>query len=180
MRIQRASYRSRKRTELLKTLRGQVYFGTFPSEVRPEFVTDELLEILEERCANTSIHIGAQSGSDAVLSEVHRGHTRHDVEIALEICRAHNVTPVVDFIFGLPTEMEADQLQSLELVDSIVATGGGARAHYFTPLPGTPYEHEKPAPVSNEVRKRLGTLARDGKVRGRWEPPRLRHKRQTI
>ena len=163
--------------ELLASLRGRVYFGTFPSEVRPEFVTDELLEILKEHCANTSIHIGAQSGSDAVLSEAHRGHSRHDVEVALEICRAHSVTPVVDFIFGLPTEVAADQLQSLELVDSIVATGGRARAHYFTPLPGTPYEDEEPAPVSSEVRKRLGKLARDGKVSGRWEPPRLRHKK---
>ena len=53
-------------TELLTSLRGRVYFGTFPSEVRPEFVTDELLEILKEHCANSSIHIGAQSGSDAV------------------------------------------------------------------------------------------------------------------
>ena len=164
-------------TELLTSLRGRVYFGTFPSEARPEFVTDELLEILTEHCANTSIHIGAQSGSDAVLSEVHRGHSRRDVEAALEICRAHSVTPIVDFIFGLPTEGAADQLDSLELVDSIIATGGRARAHYFTPLPGTPYEDEKPSPVSSKVRKRLGKLARDGKVSGRWEPPRLRHKK---
>ena len=78
------------------------------------------------------------------LSEAHRGHSRHDVEVALEICRAHSVTPVVDFIFGLPTEVAADQLQSLELVDSIVATGGRARAHYFTPLPGTPYKTRSP------------------------------------
>lgn len=164
-------------TELLTSLRGWVYFGTFPSEVRPEFVTDELLEILKEHCTNTSVHIGAQSGSDAILSEVHRGHSRRDVEAALEICRAHGVTPVVDFIFGLPTEVVADQLESLELIDSIVAMGGRARAHYFTPLPGTPYEDEKPAPVSSEVGKRLGKLARDGKVSGRWEPSRLRHKK---
>ena len=163
-------------TELLTSLRGRVYLGTFPSEVRPEFVTDEILEILKEHCANTSVHIGAQSGSDAVLSEIHRGHSRRDVEAALEICHAHSVTPVVDFIFGLPTEVPADQLESLELIDSIVATGGRARAHYFTPLPGTPYEDEKPAPLSSKVGKRLGKLARDGKVAGRWGPPRLRHK----
>jgi len=140
------------------------------------FVTDELLEILKEHCANTSIHIGAQSGSDAVLSEAHRGHSRHDVEVALEICRA---TASLQLWIYLRTsdEVAADQLQSLELVDSIVATGGRARAHYFTPLPGTPYEDEEPAPVSSEVRKRLGKLARDGKVSGRWEPPRLRHKK---
>ena len=156
--------------ELLASLHGRVYFGTFPSEVRPEFVTDELLDIVKERCANTSIHIGAQSGSDAVLEETNRGHSRHDVEVAVDICRSHGFCPVVDFIFGLPTEVAADQLESLDLIDSIVSKGGRARAHHFIPLPGTPYENESPAPVLNVVRKRLGKLARDGKLSGRWEP----------
>jgi B12-binding domain/radical SAM domain protein len=161
--------------ELLASLHGRVYFGTFPSEVRPEFVTDELLDIVKERCANTSIHIGAQSGSDAVLEETNRGHSRHDVEVAVDICRSHGFCPVVDFIFGLPTEVAADQLESLDLIDSIVSKGGRACAHHFIPLPGTPYENESPAPVLNVVRKRLGKLARDGKVSGRWEPQ-LMHK----
>ncbi len=156
--------------ELLASLHGRVYFGTFPSEVRPDFVTDELLEVVKERCANTSIHIGAQSGSDAVLEETNRGHSRHNVEVAVDICRSHGFCPVVDFIFGLPTEVAADQLESLDLIDSIVSKGGRARAHYFIPLPGTPYENESPAPVLNVVRKRLGKLARDGKLSGRWEP----------
>jgi B12-binding domain/radical SAM domain protein len=156
--------------ELLASLHGRVYFGTFPSEVRPEFVTDELLEVVKERCANTSIHIGAQSGSDAVLEETNRGHSRHDVEVAVDICRSHGFCPVVDFIFGLPTEVAADQVESLDLIDSIVSKGGRARAHYFIPLPGTPYENASPAPVLNVVRKRLGKLALDGKLSGRWEP----------
>lgn len=168
-------------TELLTSLRGRVYFGTFPSEVRPEFVTDELLEVVKEHCTNNSIHIGAQSGSDEVLKEINRGHLRQHVEVALEICSAHGVSPVVDFIFGLPTEAAADQLESLDLIDSIVLKGGRARAHYFTPLPGTPYENEAPAQVSSIVRKRLGKLARDGKLTGRWEPPLAYNtKRQTI
>jgi B12-binding domain/radical SAM domain protein len=167
--------------ELLSSLRGRVFFGTFPSEVRPEFITDELLEVLKEYCTNTSIHIGAQSGSDAVLKETNRGHSRQHVEVALEICCAHGVSPVVDFIFGLPTEGAVDQLESLDLIDSIVSKGGRARAHYFIPLPGTPYENEVPAPVSSAVRKRLGKLARDGRLSGRWEPPLVRKaKRQTI
>lgn len=156
--------------ELLASLRGRVYFGTFPSEVRPEFVTDELLEVVKGRCANTSIHIGAQSGSDAVLEETNRGHSRHDVEVAVDVCRSHGFCPVVDFIFGLPTDVAADQVDSLDLIDSIVSKGGRVRAHYFIPLPGTPYENETPAPVLNVVRKRLGKLARDGKLSGRWEP----------
>jgi radical SAM superfamily enzyme YgiQ (UPF0313 family) len=159
-----------KVSELLSSLQGQVYFGTFPSEVRPEFVTDKVLEVVKERCANTSIHIGAQSGSDVVLEETNRGHSRQDVEVAVDLCRSHGFVPVVDFIFGLPTEGAADQADSLDLVDYVVSTGGQVRAHNFIPLPGTPYENERPAPVGKAVLKRLGKLARDGKLFGRWEP----------
>ncbi|MDD1725739.1 MAG: TIGR04013 family B12-binding domain/radical SAM domain-containing protein [Euryarchaeota archaeon] len=157
-------------SKLLASLCGRVYFGTFPSEVRPEFITDEMLDVVKEYCVNTSIHIGAQSGSDAVLEETNRGHSRRDVEAAVEICLNHGFSPVVDFIFGLPTEEAADQADSLDLIDSIVSAGGKVRAHYFIPLPGTPYENETPAPVGKEVQKRLGRLARDGKLTGRWEP----------
>jgi len=167
-------------SKLLASLCGRVYFGTFPSEVRPEFITDEMLDVVKEYCSNTSIHIGAQSGSDAVLEEINRGHSRHDVEVAVDICRSHGYCPVVDFIFGLPTEVAADQADSLELIDSIVSVGGKVRAHYFIPLPGTPYENETPAPIRKEVRKRLGKLARDGRLTGRWEPINHHKKRQTI
>jgi B12-binding domain/radical SAM domain protein len=157
-------------SELLASLSGRMYFGTFPSEVRPEFITDEMLNVVKEYCVNTSIHIGAQSGSDAVLEETNRGHSRQDVKAAVETCINHGFSPVVDFIFGLPTEKAADQTDSLDLIDSIVSAGGRVRAHYFIPLPGTPYENETPAPVGKEVQKRLGRLARDGKLTGRWEP----------
>jgi B12-binding domain/radical SAM domain protein len=155
--------------ELLTSLHGRVYFGTFPSEVRPEFVTDELLDVVKERCENTSIHIGAQSGSDAVLDETKRAHSREDVEAAVDTCVSHGFCPVVDFIFGLPTEVASDQIDSLSLIDSIVSQGGRVRAHYFIPLPGTPYENETPTPLIDAVPKRLGKLARDGKISGRWE-----------
>lgn len=155
--------------ELLASLNGRVYFGTFPSEVRPEFVTDELLEVVKERCDNTSIHIGAQSGSDAVLDETKRAHSREDVEVAVDTCISHGFCPVVGFIFGLPTEVASDQIDTLSLVDSIVSQGGRVRAHYFIPLPGTPYENEAPTPVIDAVHKRLGKLARDGRISGRWE-----------
>jgi B12-binding domain/radical SAM domain protein len=157
-------------SELLASLSGRVYFGTFPSEVRPEFITDEMLDVVKKYCSNASIHIGAQSGSDAVLEETNRGHSRHNVEVAVDICCDHGFSPVVDFLFGLPTEVAADQADSLDLIDSIVSHGGKVRAHYFIPLPGTPYENETPAPVHKGVRKRLGRLARDGKLTGRWEP----------
>ncbi|MDD1720601.1 MAG: TIGR04013 family B12-binding domain/radical SAM domain-containing protein, partial [Euryarchaeota archaeon] len=158
-----------KVARLLESIQGNIYFGTFPSEVRPEFVTRELLELVTTYCANTSIHLGAQSGSDAILEEIGRGHSRHEVELALDLCRDCGITPVIDFIFGLPTETRADQLKSLDLIERIIAKKGKIRAHYFTPLPGTPYRDKKPSPVSPEVNKKLGKLARDGHLSGRWD-----------
>ncbi|MGZ4901638.1 MAG: TIGR04013 family B12-binding domain/radical SAM domain-containing protein [Halobacteriota archaeon] len=158
-----------KVTRLLKAIKGNIYFGTFPSEVRPEFITRELLELITTYCANSSIHLGAQSGSDAVLEEIGRGHSRRDVELALDLCCDCGITPVIDFIFGLPTETSADQLESLDLIKLIIGKKGQIRAHYFTPLPGTPYQDKKPSPILPEVNKTLGTLARDGYLSGRWD-----------
>ncbi len=158
-----------KVARLLQSVEGNIYFGTSPSEVRPEFLTRELLELVTTYCANTSVHLGAQSGSDAVLEETNRGHSRRDVELALDLCYDCSVTPVIDFIFGLPTETRADQLESLDLIDYILAKKGKVRAHFFTPLPGTPYRHKKPSSIAPEVNKKLGKLARDGHLSGRWD-----------
>lgn len=150
----------------------KIFFGTFPSEVRPEFVTDESVELVKKYCANNSLSLGAQSGSDRILKEIQRGHTVGNSISAVECCLDHEIVPVVDFIFGLPTETEEDQEKSLDLVRWICKKGGIVRAHYLTPLPGTPYSSAVPAEVSDQVRRELGKLALGGKLTGYWEKPR--------
>jgi B12-binding domain/radical SAM domain protein len=147
----------------------KIFFGTFPSEVRPEFVTEESVELVRKYCANDSLSLGAQSGSDRILKEIRRGHTVEDSISAVECCLEHGIVPAVDFIFGLPTETEEDQEKSLELVRWICEKGGTVRAHYMTPLPGTPYASATPLEVSDRVRKELGKLALGGKLTGYWE-----------
>lgn len=147
----------------------KIFFGTFPSEVRPEFVTEESVELVRKYCANDSLSLGAQSGSDRILKEIRRGHTVEDSISAVECCLEHDIMPAVDFIFGLPTETEEDQEKSLELVRWICEKGGTVRAHYMTPLPGTPYASSVPSDVSDRVRRELGKLALGGKLTGYWE-----------
>jgi B12-binding domain/radical SAM domain protein len=153
---------------LLRSLSGNIYFGTFPSEVRPEFVTPGMLELVNTYCANKELHLGGQSGSDRVLKAIHRGHTAAQVLSAVQMTRDSGLTPVVDFIFGLPGEREEDQHLTLDCIGSIIKEGGKVRAHYFMPLPGTELADTKPEKLSPEIEKLLGKLALGGKLTGSW------------
>jgi B12-binding domain/radical SAM domain protein len=152
----------------LSKLKKPIYFGTFPSEVRPEFVSHQALRLIAEYCSNRTLNIGGQSGSRRVLEAIGRGHSFQQVEKASELCQEHGITPLVDLIFGLPMETEEDQLLTLELAMKIIERGGRARAHYFIPLPGTPLAGTKPAPVADNVAAELGRLALQGKLTGSW------------
>jgi B12-binding domain/radical SAM domain protein len=147
----------------------KLFFGTFPSEVRPEFVTEESIELVRKYCANHNLSFGAQSGSNRILKEIQRGHTVEDSISAVECCLAYKIIPTVDFIFGFPTETEEDQEKSLDMIHWICRKGGIVRVHYLTPLPGTPYSSAVPTEVSGRVRSELGKLALEGKLTGYWE-----------
>jgi len=158
---------------LLKTLselKKPIYFGTFPSEVRPDFVSEKSLDLIVKYCANRSLSIGGQSGSDRVLKAVGRGHDVNAVEVASDLCLEREITPNVDLIIGLPMETPEDQEKTLYLARDIVRKGGTVRAHYFTPLPGTPLENATPRPVEEKVALEIGRLAQKGKVTGKWTP----------
>ncbi len=152
----------------LSELEKPIYFGTFPSEVRPDFVSDRALELITKYCANKSISLGGQSGSPAVLRSIGRGHSVRQVEEACDLCRDHNLTPQVDLIFGLPGESAEDQRMTLDLAKWIVGMGGKVRAHRFTPLPGTPLAGALPVALTDEVEAALGRLALNGRLTGTW------------
>lgn len=154
---------------LLKNLpRKNIFFGTFPSEVRPEFINDRILELVSDYCANTTLSLGGQSGSQRILDLIHRGHTVEDIIVGVEKCLQHGFTPVVDFIFGLPGETEDEQLETLRLIEWITGKGGKVHSHYFMKLPGTEFENSTPAPLSGQVEKTMGKLALLGKTTGVW------------
>jgi B12-binding domain/radical SAM domain protein len=153
---------------LLKNLSGNIYFGTFPSEVRPEFVTPEMVGLVTTYCANREIHLGGQSGSDRMLKAIHRGHTAAQVVNAAVTVKDADLTPVVDFIFGMPGERQEDQAATLDCIQAIISEGGKIRAHYFTPLPGTELAGTKPEKVAPDIDKLLGKLALGGRLTGSW------------
>jgi B12-binding domain/radical SAM domain protein len=83
---------------------GRVYFGSFPSEIRPEHVTRETLRLVKKYCDNNNIIVGAQSGSDRVLDAAKRGHGVEEVKRAARLGIEEGFRINVDMIFGMPGE----------------------------------------------------------------------------
>jgi len=158
---------------LFRRLDNNIWFGTFPSEVRPEFVCKEALGLVSRYCANTKLQFGSQSGSDSVLSRLRRGHTVADVVAAVELCRDSGITPVVDFILCFPFETDEDQHETVRLIQW-VARDGMVHAHRFMPLPGTPLGGTVPRPLLPETAHLCGKLALSGRLTGSWAEPQPR------
>lgn len=146
----------------------RIFYGTFPSEVRPEFIKPETLELIIKYADNRRLAIGAQTGDELLLRKIHRLHTVTHVKEAVEFMLEYGIEPVVDFIVGLPGETEESQRRSMEFMKWVMRRGGKVRAHYFMPLPGTPFARCKPSPVSDEMKRFLGQMAAKGKVEGSW------------
>jgi len=144
----------------------RLFFGTFPSEIRPEYITDTTISLLD-KISNKQISAGFQSGSDRVLSEMRRGHTVSDGLAAFDLLTSHGFTPFFDFILGCPSETEAEQWETLTLIREM-GRKAQARLHYFMPLPGTPWKDGTPEPLYPEIQKEIGRLAKDEIVTGEF------------
>ena len=147
---------------------GKCFFGTFPSEVRPEHVTPRALAILERWADNRTLAIGGQSGSDRVLAAARRGHDVAAVVRAAEACVARGFRPDVDLLFGLPGETLEDRKETLALAERLVAMGARIHNHAFMPLPGTPLAAASPEPLEPEVTRAFKRLEGKGALYGQW------------
>lgn len=145
----------------------KVFFGTFPSEVRPESATPEMLRLVHDLCDNRNLSVGLQSGSDDVLRRLHRGHTvEQGVRAVANMAQAGFVARV-DFIFGLPGETDAERRATREVVEHVTsAYGARVHAHVFTPLPGTPLASATPSPIDTATRELVEALRGRGLVSG--------------
>jgi B12-binding domain/radical SAM domain protein len=160
--------------ELLASVRegagpaGKVYFGTFPSEVRPEHVSGRALAIVARYADNRSLVIGGQSGSDRVLERTRRGHDVAAVVRAVELCIAHGFRPDVDFLLGLPEETREDRELSMALAERLVEMGARIHSHAFMPLPGTPLRDASPTEIEPDTALRMSRLESRGAAYGQW------------
>jgi B12-binding domain/radical SAM domain protein len=149
--------------------RGRIFFGSFPSELRPEHVTAEALRMLRRWVANDNLIVGAQSGSERVLAESGRGHDVQAAVDAVRVCMQEGFQVNVDFIFGMPGESEDEAMASIRLAEDLARAGARIHGHTFMPLPGTPWRHATPQQVSPEALAALKRLVSHGKLYGSWQ-----------
>ncbi len=145
------------------------FFGSFPSEVRPESVSKEAIALVKKYAANDNIVIGAQSGSQRMLEAIHRGHTVEDVFNAAEIVVEAGLKCLVDFIFGMPGEAPEDRELTLEAIRRLTKIGAIINSHFFYPLPGTPLAHTVAGPPDPETLRFLENLTLQKYETGRWK-----------
>ncbi|WP_309893069.1 TIGR04013 family B12-binding domain/radical SAM domain-containing protein [Archangium sp.] len=148
---------------------GRVFYGTFPSEVRPEHVTPEALALLKRYVDNDNLIIGGQSGSERILRESHRGHDVETVVRAASLAVEAGFVPNVDFILGMPGEGPEDVRATLALMNRLADLGAKVHGHTFMPLPGTPYRDAAPGSVDDETQRELDRLASQGRLYGHWK-----------
>ena len=150
-------------------LQGRLFFGTFPSEVRPEHVSPEALRLVRAFANNDNLVIGAQSGSERILKACHRGHTVAGVLEAVELILAAGFKANVDVILGLPDETGDDIEATIKLIRKLVSQGARIHAHSFLPLPQTRFANETARPLARRYRELLEHLVPKGHAYGVWE-----------
>ena len=160
--------------QLLSTIRkligkqGRLFFGTFPSEVRPEHITPQSLSLLRRYIDNDNLIIGGQSGSEHILQSSRRGHDVADVIRAVQLTIKAGLQANVDFLYGLPGETRQDAQATLKLALKLSDMGARIHNHTFMPLPGTPWRNQQPGSIDAETQTQLVKLTSQGKAYGQW------------
>lgn len=148
----------------------EIQFGSFPGEVRPDFVTREVMEIVKPYAVNRTIVMGVQTGSDAMLKKMNRGHSLDQAINAIALIREFGYTPHVDFIVGNPGETAEERVQLLDFMESMIRHYQiRIHMHAFMPIPGTPWAQFAQSPIEPEIHRRLRRLAAAGHLDGWWE-----------
>lgn len=147
---------------------GRMFFGTFPSEVRPEHVTPESVALVKRLANNDSLIIGAQTGSRRLLDACHRGHGVDEIVRAVEYTAAGGLKPHVDVIFGLPDETDDDVNETVVCLRELARLGAAIHAHTFMPLPQTAFAQRQPAPMTLSLQRLIAELTGKGTLYGEW------------
>ncbi|MHA2009623.1 MAG: TIGR04013 family B12-binding domain/radical SAM domain-containing protein [Promethearchaeota archaeon] len=150
-------------------LKGRIFLGSFPSEVRPEHINQDTLNLVLKYANNDNLTIGAQSGSQKILNLCHRGHTVEDIYRAVDLTLGKNLNINVDFIFGLPGETNEDVELTIKMMKDLSNKGARIHTHTFIPLPQTPFSKKPIERVNERYKKEIKNLISKGLAFGNWK-----------
>lgn len=157
-----------KLLNILVKNKGRIFFGSFPAEVRPEYVNEDTIGLIKKYCSNKKIIIGAQSGSDRILKLLNRKHTVEDVIKAIKIAIKFNLTPHIDIISGFPFETKKDIFDTIKFLENSINIGCKIHMHKFIPLPGTKFKNLSPVPYFPDLKNFLNKWQGKGIVWGNF------------
>jgi radical SAM protein (TIGR01212 family) len=86
---------------------------------RPDSISDNAIDLLADLSRETFVwvEIGIQSGCDATLLRMNRGHTASDSERAFEKLHKRGIRTAAHVILGYPGESHAEALTAVDLVN---------------------------------------------------------------
>jgi tRNA-2-methylthio-N6-dimethylallyladenosine synthase len=105
-----------------------------------------------------NLHLPLQSGSDRILADMNRRHTRADYLDVVDRLRAARPDMAFssDFIVGFPGETEQDFRDTLTVVDQVGYAG--AFSFKYSPRPGTPAAERDDQVPEHDKTERLARL----------------------
>jgi tRNA A37 methylthiotransferase MiaB len=141
----------------------KIRIGMLNPQYMPEMI-DRLAGVFESDRMFRFVHMPVQSGSDAILRKMKRGHTARVFSDAVRVLRGRmpDFTIATDIIVGFPAETEEDFEQTLDLVRE--TEPDVVNISRYSARPGTEAAGWKGRRVRSEVAKerseRLTALAR--------------------
>lgn len=105
---------------------------------RPDCADGEVLDLLESFSQNYEVWVeyGLQSGHDATLDRIRRGHTVEDFLRAVERTSLRAILMCVHVILGLPGETHDDMMETAKLLARLPIQG--VKIHHCHVIRGTP------------------------------------------
>ncbi len=146
-----------------------VEYGIFPSEIRPDTVSEKGMKILKKYVSHKAITLGAQSGSNARLKELNRDHTVEEIETAVAIANSNGFLANLDFIVAYPDETPDERRITLQFIKRLNKKYRvRAQLHHFFPLSGSRYAFRFPSFLLPKEREALRKLKESGISRDGW------------
>ena len=154
------------------------YTSPHPKDLRPE--TIDAMAQVPEVCEH--LHLPLQSGSDNVLSAMHRGYTADRYIEKVDAARRQipDLALSTDIIVGFPGETDVDFERTLEVAAEV--RFDNAYTFVYSPRPGTEaaelVEHFVPAKTSAERMERLRRVIERTSLKG--NESRIGHEEEVV